>query len=103
MPDLNILEVGDRMSKKGWHLNALQNPPGLHIACTVCPPTLSVYATETDAILQRLTVDMVETFIQDLKEAIWEAKGTSAGKGTLVSLYGKCGHCAVIRALPTKL
>ena len=34
-PSLNILEVGDRMSKKGWHLNALQNPPGLHIACTV--------------------------------------------------------------------
>jgi sphinganine-1-phosphate aldolase len=34
-PDLNILEVGDKMSKKGWHLNALQNPPGLHIACTV--------------------------------------------------------------------
>jgi hypothetical protein len=32
---VNILAVGDRMSKKGWHLNALQNPPGLHIACTV--------------------------------------------------------------------
>lgn len=35
-PSLNILQVGDNMSKKGWHLNALQNPPGLHIACTVC-------------------------------------------------------------------
>lgn len=23
------------MSKKGWHLNALSDPPGLHIACTV--------------------------------------------------------------------
>jgi sphinganine-1-phosphate aldolase len=34
-PSLNILEVGDKMSKKGWHLNALQKPPGLHIACTV--------------------------------------------------------------------
>ena len=103
MPDLNILEVGDRMSKKGWHLNALQNPPGLHIACTVCPPhPLSVNAAKTDARLQRLTVDVVETFIQDLKEAIWEAKGTSAGKGTLVSLYGECGHRTVICALPTK-
>ncbi|KAI9442548.1 PLP-dependent transferase [Lactarius indigo] len=70
VPDLDILEVGDKMSKKGWHLNALQNPPGLHIACT------------------RLTVSMVETFIIDLKEAIWEAKGSSAGKGTMVSLYG---------------
>ena len=36
---LNILEIGDKMSKKGWHLNALQNPPALHIACTVRRPT----------------------------------------------------------------
>jgi len=70
VPDLNILEVGDKMSKKGWHLNALQNPPGLHIACT------------------RLTVSKVESFIRDLKDAVWEAKGSSAGKGTMVSLYG---------------
>ncbi|KAH8993326.1 PLP-dependent transferase [Lactarius hatsudake] len=70
VPDLDILEVGDKMSKKGWHLNALQNPPGLHIACT------------------RLTVSTAESFIRDLKEAIWEAKGSSAGKGTMVSLYG---------------
>ena len=32
---LNILAVGDLMSKRGWHLNALQNPAALHIACTV--------------------------------------------------------------------
>jgi hypothetical protein len=64
---------------------------------------LSGNAAESDARLQRLTVDMVETFIRDLKEAIWEAKGTSAGKGTMVSLYGKCdkcGHRAVVRIRP---
>lgn len=33
--DVNILEVGDAMSKKGWHLNALSNPAALHIAVTV--------------------------------------------------------------------
>jgi sphinganine-1-phosphate aldolase len=38
-PHVNILEVGDRMSRRGWHLNALQNPPGLHIACTVSFPS----------------------------------------------------------------
>jgi hypothetical protein len=38
---------------------------------------------------------MVETFIQDLKEAIWEAKGTSDGKGTMVSLYGKCESAVI--------
>ena len=32
---LNIYEVGDRLTNMGWHLNALQNPPALHIACTM--------------------------------------------------------------------
>ncbi|KAF8268623.1 PLP-dependent transferase [Lactarius quietus] len=63
MPDLNILEVGDKMSQKGWHLNALQNPPALHIACT------------------RLTVSSVEIFIRDLKEAIWERKEPQLERG----------------------
>lgn len=33
--DVNILKVGDAMSKKGWHLNALQNPTAMHIVVTV--------------------------------------------------------------------
>lgn len=32
---VNVYEVGDRMSKKGWHLNALSGPAAVHIACTV--------------------------------------------------------------------
>ena len=31
---------------------------------------------------------MVDTFIQDLKDAVWDAKESPAGKGTMVSLYG---------------
>ena len=100
MPDLNILEVGDKMSKKGWHLNALQNPPGLHIACTVRPP-MSGNAAESDTRWQRLTVSSVEIFIRDLKDAVWEAKGSSAGKGTMVSLYGKwCDNASMSFRLP---
>jgi hypothetical protein len=37
---------------------------------------------------QRLTVPTVDTFIRDLKEAIWDAKRSPGGKGTMVSLYG---------------
>jgi glutamate/tyrosine decarboxylase-like PLP-dependent enzyme len=33
--DLNIYAIGDRMGKKGWHLNALANPAALHMAFTV--------------------------------------------------------------------
>jgi sphinganine-1-phosphate aldolase len=88
-PGLDILEVGDKMSKKGWHLNALQNPPGLHIACTVCM-SLSGSVAGSDTVWQRLTVPVVDNFIRDLKDAIWDAKGSPAGKGTMVSLYGTC-------------
>lgn len=34
-PKVNVLEVGDAMAQRGWHLNALSNPPAVHIACTV--------------------------------------------------------------------
>lgn len=32
---VNVLQVGDFMRKRGWHLNALQGPAAVHIACTV--------------------------------------------------------------------
>lgn len=33
--EVDIMLVGDRMGKIGWHLNALEGPAALHIACTV--------------------------------------------------------------------
>ena len=32
---VDALEVGDAMSRKGWHLNALSDPKSVHLACTV--------------------------------------------------------------------
>lgn len=40
---VNVLEVGDSMSKRGWHLNALTGPAAVHIACTVSHPGHSQY------------------------------------------------------------
>lgn len=37
---ISVMEVGDAMAKKGWHLNSLQNPPSVHICCTVSPVRL---------------------------------------------------------------
>ncbi|OSD06936.1 PLP-dependent transferase [Trametes coccinea BRFM310] len=68
--ELNVLEVGDAMSKKGWHLNALSQPAAVHIAAT------------------RLTVPVVDQFIADLKDSVREAQITPSGKGTMVTLYG---------------
>ncbi len=33
--NLNIYDIADGMSARGWHLNALQNPPGIHVAVTL--------------------------------------------------------------------
>ncbi|KAG9309272.1 pyridoxal phosphate-dependent transferase [Chiua virens] len=74
---VNVYEVGDRMSKRGWHLNALAAPAAVHIACT------------------RLTLQVVETFISDLKTCVAEAKQTPNGKGTMVALYGLGSSSAV--------
>ncbi|EKM54708.1 uncharacterized protein PHACADRAFT_258725 [Phanerochaete carnosa HHB-10118-sp] len=69
-PKCSIHEVGDIMSKKGWHLNGIVRPDAIHIALT------------------RLTVPMVDTFIADLHDAVHEARDTPSGKGTMVQLYG---------------
>ncbi|KAF8624627.1 hypothetical protein AX15_005781 [Amanita polypyramis BW_CC] len=69
-PKVNTLEVGDAMSKRGWHLSALSGPPAVHISVT------------------KLTVGNVENFIADLKDSVREAKMTPSGKGLMVSVYG---------------
>ncbi|EJF65434.1 PLP-dependent transferase [Dichomitus squalens] len=69
-PGLNVLEVGDKMSKRGWHLNGISNPAAVHIAVT------------------RLTVPVVDQLIADLKDAVGEAKLSPSGQGTMVMLYG---------------
>jgi len=77
---LNIYEVADELSSLGWHLNALQDPPALHIACT------------------RPTVSAVETFLKDLEKAVQSVKlrgegepGSKAAVGEITTLYGVAG------------
>ncbi|SCV69817.1 BQ2448_1211 [Microbotryum intermedium] len=66
---VSIYEVGDVMSKKGWHLNALQSPPALHIACT------------------KLTVPVVDELLKDLRDAVEEVKlQDKPGDGSMVML-----------------
>ncbi|KAG8732058.1 hypothetical protein FRC10_001262 [Ceratobasidium sp. 414] len=82
---VNVLEVGDSMSRRGWHLNALSGPAAVHIACT------------------RLTIPMAEQFIADLKDCVADAKGKPAGKGNMVALYGLGNSSAVGPALVSRL
>lgn len=75
---VNIYSLGDHLGSKGWHLNALQNPAALHIACT------------------RPTVNAIDNLINDLKEAIREVKASSEeSKGDMVTLYGLGSSSAI--------
>ena len=70
--NVSIYDVGDHMSKKGWHMNGLGGDvPAIHIAVT------------------RLTIPVVNEFVADLKEAVKVARSTFSGKkGSMATLYG---------------
>ncbi|KAJ6260203.1 hypothetical protein Dda_4427 [Drechslerella dactyloides] len=72
---IDIYDVADEMSKLGWHLNALQDPPAVHMACTT------------------LTIKSVETLLKDLGEVVVKvkARGKGAAKGDTAALYGVAG------------
>ncbi|KAL2759408.1 hypothetical protein ACRALDRAFT_1047228 [Sodiomyces alcalophilus JCM 7366] len=83
--DLNIYDIADGMSAKGWHLNALQNPPAIHVAVTL--PVAKAW--------ERLVTDL-EAVVEEEKEKervrVVEGKGTR-GKavGDSAALYGVAG------------
>ncbi|MBW0491152.1 hypothetical protein O181_030867 [Austropuccinia psidii MF-1] len=80
--DLNIYELGDYLGTKGWHLNALQKPAGLHIAIT------------------RPMINSMDDLIHDLKEGIQILKENQknnhkTGGGDMVTLYGLGSSSAI--------
>ncbi|XP_054820370.1 sphingosine-1-phosphate lyase isoform X2 [Prosopis cineraria] len=71
---LDIFEVNDIMSSRGWHLNALQRPNSIHICVT----------------LQHLAV--VEDFLRDLKDSVMTVKENPGPvSGGLAPIYGAAG------------
>ncbi|PVI06832.1 sphingosine-1-phosphate lyase-like protein [Periconia macrospinosa] len=82
---LDIYDVADAMNEKGWHLNALQSPPAIHVAVTL-PIVAAV-----DQLIADL-VDVVEDVREKERVRIAEG-GTSKGaaKGDTAALYGVAG------------
>lgn len=83
--NLNIYDIADAMSAKGWHLNALQNPPAIHVAVTL--PIAKVW--------ERLVSDL-ETVVEAEREKdrVRQVEGRGAkGKamGDSAALYGVAG------------
>ena len=82
---LNIYDLADAMSSKGWHLNALQRPPAIHVAVTL-PIVAAV-----DKLVKDI-VAVVEDEKEKERERIVEGKGAKGGaKGDAAALYGVAG------------
>lgn len=68
----NILNLMDDMAERGWHLNALQNPSGVHIAVTKLHTQKGV----------------AERFVIDIKETVASIMKRSDRKlGKVASIY----------------
>ncbi len=72
---IDIFHVNDYLSKKGWRLNGLQLPPGLHF-CVTRPNTLP---------------NVMEDFLSTLADAVAYAKSPGLGQAESSALYGLAG------------
>ena len=82
---LNIYDIADNMSAKGWHLAACQSPPALHMACTL--PTVPA----CDKLIEDLVAVVEgERELERIRVAEGKPKKGSAG-GSTAALYGVAG------------
>ncbi|KAJ5054145.1 uncharacterized protein L3040_000427 [Drepanopeziza brunnea f. sp. 'multigermtubi'] len=82
---LDVYDIADAMTAKGWHLNSLQSPPAIHVAVTL--PIVKVW--------EKLVADL-EAVVEGEKEKervrIVEGKGAKGKSvGDSAALYGVAG------------
>ena len=68
----NIAPVLDQLRQRGGRLNALQRPPGLHLAVTV----------------RHTQSGVAEAFLSDLRESVAYVKAHPDEKGEMAPIYG---------------
>ena len=82
---LNMYDIADAMSGKGWHLNALQNPPAMHVAVTL--PLVGA----VDRLIRDLVAVVEEEKERERVRAV-DGKGKKgAAMGDTAALYGVAG------------
>ena len=83
-PVIDVYDVADGMSAKGWHLNALQDPPGIHVAVTT-PMVKAV-----DVLIEDL-VSVVEAEKDKAVQRVKEGGVAEKQRGQASALYGVAG------------
>lgn len=71
-PTLNIYQVMDAMTKRGWSLNGLHKPSAVHIALT----------------LRHTEAGVAERLVNDLRDAVGYVKTHPEDKGEMAPVYG---------------
>ena len=82
---LDIYEIADAMGEKGWHLNALQNPPAMHVAVTL--PIVPV----VDKLVDDLKAVVKEAREKEQERIRMGVKTKGPAKGDTAALYGVAG------------
>ncbi len=85
--NLNVYDLADGMSAKGWHLNALQDPPAIHVAVTL--PIVKVWeklAADLEAVVEAEREKERVRLVEGKK-----ARGTAEKAGDAAALYGVAG------------
>ncbi|KAL4936778.1 hypothetical protein BDV06DRAFT_204287 [Aspergillus oleicola] len=83
-PAVDIYDIADDLSSKGWHLNALQSPPAMHVAFTI-PTAAAVDTLTTDLIA------VVEKELEKAEERRRQGKSYIVKRGDTSALYGVAG------------
>ncbi|PWY87261.1 sphinganine-1-phosphate aldolase Bst1 [Aspergillus sclerotioniger CBS 115572] len=81
---IDVYDIADNLSAKGWHLNALQTPPAIHVAFTV-PTSAAVDALTSDLVV------VVEKELAKAEERKQQGKAYVVKRGDTAALYGVAG------------
>lgn len=83
--NLNIYDIADGMSTRGWHLNALQNPPAIHVAVTL--PVAKVW----EKLVADLELTVEEEREKERERVVKGANKKGKAVGDSAALYGVAG------------
>ncbi|PKY02655.1 putative sphinganine-1-phosphate aldolase BST1 [Aspergillus campestris IBT 28561] len=81
---IDIYDVADALSSKGWHLSALQSPPAIHVAFT------ALTARAVDKLISDLA-EVVEIQLARAEERQRQGKSYVIKRGDTATLYGVAG------------
>ena len=86
---INIYSLSDAMSARGWHLNALQNPPAIHVAFTM--PIVKSFDTLVADLEACVEAEREKARVRAVEGSKAGGKAAPDDGGDAVALYGVAG------------